>query len=240
MTTIEEIERCSVRAVPPVESAGIEGWHLAIGRGQVMRMNSVTTFGIVPWEPLEAIESVERRYASRSRPAWFRMTELDAQIDDLLFARGYERSLEVIVMTADAAGEPDEEVSMLTAATPSWTADLGRLGASSELRTAEIAEGLSALTLPHGAFRIDDRAVGLAVIDGRWVGLFDLAVGIEHRRRRLGARISRAMLAWANERGAARAYLQVTADNVPAIRLYEHLGFEERYRYWYRMKPDRR
>jgi ribosomal protein S18 acetylase RimI-like enzyme len=236
MSTIEEVERRSVRAVPPVETIVIDGWHVGIGRGQVNRMNSTTTFGIVPWEPLDTIEAVERRYASRHRPPSFRLTELDAELDDLLFGRGYEKSLEVIVMTAPAGGARDNEVTMLSAATPGWIEALGRLGEYSDLRVAEIGESLAGLAHTHGAFRIGDRAVGLAVVDDGWVGLFDIAVAPETRRQGLGSRISTAMLDWSAGQGAAHAYLQVLASNAPALGLYEKLGFEEAYRYWYRTK----
>ena len=38
----------------------------------------------------------------------------------------------------------------------------------------------------------------------------------------------------ARELGAAAAYLQVSAENHPALALYARFGFAERYRYWYR------
>jgi ribosomal protein S18 acetylase RimI-like enzyme len=46
------------------------------------------------------------------------------------------------------------------------------------------------------------------------------------------------LLDWAHRRGAAAAYLQVTAQNSGAIALYEGLGFTEAYRYWYRALPQ--
>jgi ribosomal protein S18 acetylase RimI-like enzyme len=46
----------------------------------------------------------------------------------------------------------------------------------------------------------------------------------------------KALLSWGQEGGAESAYLQVMRDNGPAIRLYEKLGFEEIYPYWYRVK----
>ncbi len=42
-----------------------------------------------------------------------------------------------------------------------------------------------------------------------------------------------ALLEWGAEQGARTAYLQVLADNEPAMRLYERLGFNEHHRYHY-------
>lgn len=240
MSDVIEIEKRSVRAVPAVEAATIEGWHVPFGRGEVRRMNAVTTFGIVPWDLFETVELVERRYSARHRPAWFRLTDLDEELDDLLYARGYDRSAETLVMKGPVEGQPDDTVTMLGAVTSRWLDDLGRLGEYTELRVTEIGEGLGALTLPHGAFRIEDHAVGLAVVDGLWVGLFDIAVEPDQRRQGFATRISLAMLDWASSAGATRSYLQVMSDNAPAISLYESLGFEASHRYWYRTKTTGR
>lgn len=240
MNGIDQLERVAVRALPAVESTTLDGWHLPFGRGQVRRMNAVTTFGIVSWDTFEAVETIERRYGSRKRPVIFRLTALDAELDDLLFARGYEKSAEVAVMTAPATGLSDDAVTWTGAITPGWLGDLQRLGDYTEARVAEIGESLSGLTLPHAVFRFEggeagmNPAVGLAVLDSEWVGLFDIAVDEHHRHRGLGTRITSAMLSWGAERGAGSAYLQVLADNTAGVSLYAGIGFEESYRYWYR------
>ena len=43
----------------------------------------------------------------------------------------------------------------------------------------------------------------------------------------------------AREHGARTALLNVEAPNQPARRLYDRMGFEEHYRYWYRERPAR-
>jgi ribosomal protein S18 acetylase RimI-like enzyme len=45
-------------------------------------------------------------------------------------------------------------------------------------------------------------------------------------------------LRWAYSRGGRVAWLQVEADNAPALRLYSSLGFGELYRYHYRQPAD--
>ena len=78
---------------------------------------------------------------------------------------------------------------------------------------------------------------GLAVLEGPYVGLFDLVTDPALRRRGFGTELILRLLAWAQERGASTAYLQVMLDNKPAQNLYARLGFEEIYQYWYRVLP---
>lgn len=59
------------------------------------------------------------------------------------------------------------------------------------------------------------------------------------RNRGFGGKLVNALLAWAAEKGATEAYLQVVATNDPAVRLYRRLGFTDAYTYWYRIPPPR-
>jgi GNAT superfamily N-acetyltransferase len=75
-----------------------------------------------------------------------------------------------------------------------------------------------------------------AVADGAQVGLFDLAVRPEFRRRGLAQRIIGAAGHWAAGLGADVAWAQVAAANAPSLALNAGLGLREvyRYRYWLR------
>ena len=46
-----------------------------------------------------------------------------------------------------------------------------------------------------------------------------------------------ALGAWANERGMGSIYLQVERDTVPALALYEGLGYHRAYSYHYLVAP---
>jgi GNAT superfamily N-acetyltransferase len=81
-------------------------------------------------------------------------------------------------------------------------------------------------------------AIGRATVEKPWVGFAAIEVDPASRRRGYSRAVMAALVSWAAERGATRAYLEVTADNEPAIALYASLGFTEHYRYIYRTPPD--
>ena len=56
----------------------------------------------------------------------------------------------------------------------------------------------------------------------------------EYQFQGLRRNLAKALFATARQAGAHRGYLQVEADNAPAVTLYEAFGFREayRYRYW--------
>ena len=76
-------------------------------------------------------------------------------------------------------------------------------------------EGLKQAVLDGGRVA----ATGLAMIEGDWVGLFDIVTHAELRRRGHARTIVAALLREAWELGARHAYLQVQADNesAPAV-----------------------
>ena len=78
-------------------------------------------------------------------------------------------------------------------------------------------------------------AIGMAVADGSWVGLFEVGTLPRHRRHGLATAAMERLLAWGTGQGARAAYLQVMDANAPARALYSRLGFQEAYRYWYRV-----
>lgn len=89
----------------------------------------------------------------------------------------------------------------------------------------------------HVTARIGDLASGVAAYDRDWVGFRGIEVSPEHRRGGLGLAIMAALLEWGAERGATTAYLQVLGDNVPALALYERLGFSTHHTYRYLAAP---
>ena len=82
-------------------------------------------------------------------------------------------------------------------------------------------------------------AVGRAVLDGDWVGVHDLRVRLDHRRRGLATAVMAALLEWGAERGALTVWLHVETDNVPARSLYDGLGLGVHHEVRYLWLPRR-
>ncbi|WP_373315482.1 GNAT family N-acetyltransferase [Planosporangium mesophilum] len=84
-------------------------------------------------------------------------------------------------------------------------------------------------------------AVGRAVAETGWAGVFGMATLPDARGRGAARGVLAALARWAAENGAGRMYLQVEDDNAAARRLYERAGFAELCRYHYRTEhPDSR
>lgn len=80
---------------------------------------------------------------------------------------------------------------------------------------------------------ISGRATGYAGLDGDWVGVGGLHVEEAFRRQGLALSIMEGLVGWGAERGATNVFLQVLADNAPALELYARLGFRTHHAYRY-------
>jgi ribosomal protein S18 acetylase RimI-like enzyme len=77
-------------------------------------------------------------------------------------------------------------------------------------------------------------AVGRAVVDDGWAGVFGMATLPQARGRGAGRRVLAALARWAEALRADSMYLKVERDNLAAWRLYEKAGFTEVCSYHYR------
>ena len=80
-------------------------------------------------------------------------------------------------------------------------------------------------------------ACGLVKFEAGYAGLFAVHTATALRGQGLGRSIVSGLLAEAARQGAHTAYLQVSADNAPALALYDRFGFMPAYEYWYRGRP---
>lgn len=82
-------------------------------------------------------------------------------------------------------------------------------------------------------------AVGRAVVDTGWVGVFNMATLPAARRKGAASAVLVALAEWAISQGLEHMYLQAEWTNAAALNLYRWAGFEELCTYHYRTAAPR-
>jgi GNAT superfamily N-acetyltransferase len=249
-----EAERIANAGWPSVQAEPLGDWLLRASAGFSTRANSALVLGD-PGRPLrDALDRVcsfyaahglapraqvvvdSDEHASLERAGWVsaRPGEADTsfQLGSVSRALRAARSL-----LPDPPG--DQPVTTTGTATAAWLADDARARAHPEAARA-VLEGP-----PRVAFAAVPDQAGVVLAKGRapatapgspgedWVGITDVWVHPEHRRRGLAQVVLTALLEWAAEGGATTAYLQVRRDNPAALALYARLGFAAHHDYRY-------
>lgn len=239
---IRHLEATADRAWPPAEVRAHDGWELrAAGPGIGRRVNSVAPLdaGLLPLEP--KVVAAEVFYRERGLPPTFKLTAAAQPdgLEDFLVGRGYRVDAPVTILTRSL--EPSAGPIPCLPVTPSqeWLAANAAVPSHYGAAPAAFLDLLGRIRRPLAFASVEHRgevaAIGMAVADGAWVGLFEIGTLPRRRRRGLATATMEHLLAWGAGRGARAAYLQVMDANAPARALYSRLGFEEAYRYWYRV-----
>lgn len=241
----KRIEEMSLNHWPALSTAVHEGWLLRYADGYTKRANSVSAIYGAEGDAEKRIEWCERRYAALGLPAVFKMTPFDrpADLDRLLADRGYEMVDPTIIQTLDLGriSRPHlDRVHITEQLTKEWVEAFCRMSGVKESHKPAMQRMLETGGVKKGfaVFLHEDQvaACGFGVVENGWIGLYDVVTDATYRNRGFATRMLETLLYWGKEQGATHSYLAVVADNAPARRLYEKLGYEELYRYWYRVK----
>jgi len=244
---VQFIEEMSLNAWPSLQTVYYDSWLMRFSQEYTQRANSVQVIyrSAAQVDLFEKIKWCEQCYTARGQKTIFKITpavqpESDI-LDQLLMARGYIQSSLTSVQTVDLttlAVPHFQTVSLETTFSPDWLAAYCRLNQIAAHHVLTLTQMLNNIFVPHCfvALHHDHQtvAVGLAVAERGYVGLYNVVTDSAFRNRGFGKQLLLHLLNWGKAQGAHRAYLYVAADNEPALRLYEKLGFQTLYRYWYR------
>ena len=241
------VERAMLRAWPALNEQVLDGCLLRFSEGYTRRANCATAYAPGAAALDERIAEIEALYHTRSLPAIFRLASPWAcsELDDALERRGYLLADVTRVLALDLCN---------------WTAlacpqQLWQAANASDWLDAyqSIAQAPVSQRAPHlrilGATQgtaipicagspSNPMGCGLGILEGRYVGLFNIAVRADARRQGWGSALVTKLLRKGQALGAEWAYLQVTDANQDAVRLYRALGFCDIYYYWYRESPE--
>ncbi len=226
-------------AWPARERARLGGWRLNASSGQSMRINACWPLAAPDRDPEAALDAVEAWFVERGLPPRFKLTDgvvAPADLAERLAARGYAACKATLVMLGATGGEGDDGVRLSDTPDATFEAVFTATAGNPE-DGRERLEALGRIPPPARFARLDidgvPAAIGASAIGGGYAGIFGMRTVPDHRRKGLARRVLRALLAEAKDLGAGRAWLQVEADNAPAIALYADDGFEPGYRYSY-------
>jgi GNAT superfamily N-acetyltransferase len=245
---VRRLEERALNASGAFQSLVYDGWLLGYRPGPTKRLRCVNPFYPSTLPIAEKVAYCTAFYAAAKLPAIFRLLPFSesSPLDGWLEEHGWKSFDRTLVLRAELADVPVVAMPKLAVELvepPRWEPRVAELLAIPEDALPSYVERASTYPLPHvGALiRCDEDVVacGLLKLEGDHAGLFAVQTAKPWRCRGLGRAIVAALLAEAQRRGARRAYLQVTDDNVPALAVYAHFGFTSAYAYWYRARLER-
>jgi ribosomal protein S18 acetylase RimI-like enzyme len=238
---IQALEEMALNAVPALETRHFRGWAIRTAAGVTGRANSATALhpGACPVD--EAASEVVARAGAAGVAPRFRITPLAPEGSAArLSALGWTAETPVLTQVADlpAGLAPEPGVELLPTSDAAWrrqyAVNAGRFGPA-ELDVLGRLHRMIPVPVAFARLVEDGRnaAIGFATAERGWASLHEIGVDPAFRRGGRAGRIVNALLGWAAGEGARRVWLQVSADNAPAIALYRRLGFETAFNYEY-------
>jgi GNAT superfamily N-acetyltransferase len=245
---IARVERGAEAGWPALETATLGPWRCRASQGVTSRANSVMTTPALhadaraDWSQL--IEWAEAFYRRQALAPTFQISAstVPSNLDEMLADRGYEVEKMSEVHQAHVAAlirqppelgsafverrshEPDEAWLTLEFGDPS-------------ARRAIQERICRQITVPQlfASIQREGQTVACArgvMADGLgWV--YNMATAPAWRRRGLAAYLLHRLARWCGSLGVGQMYLQVMAQNAPAIALYQRAGFSINHRYHY-------
>ncbi len=238
------LEEAALNGLPALKTEFFDGWIVRMSAGYSRRANCVVPLYGSTTPLKEKLDHCESAFSRASLPCLFKIFPACQPVDleEKLAMLQYSRDADTLVLTKplDTSSDCSSAISLYQSATDEWLETWRRL--SDRSQHSEVARSLlNAVSTPaaYVIARAEGRSVGCAraVVSGSIMGLFDLLVDTEYRGRGFGSGLLEARLKWGFEQGARLAYLQVMANNEPALALQRKYGFSETYRYWYRVQP---
>ena len=238
------IEELHLLCTEPREQLVYDGWLVRRAPNDIKRARSVNTFAASTLPLADKIDHCERLYADAGLPSLFRITPWSpSTLDGELAARGYtilDHTLQMATAIRHTQVLSPRGVAFKFLPLQEW------LPLASQLRSqAPLARDAEARRLEYSSLALcfliaqaahEPIACGLVARDGRFAAPADIFVAESWRNRGLGPALTGALLELAHDEGAEIGWLNVLADNAPAIRAYNKLGFQTLYEYWYRVK----
>lgn len=241
-------EELQNNAFPALQNLMYDGWSIRFGGGFTYRVNCANPMYPEALPMAEKLAYVEALYRKSGLLAIIklhegmepgRLEEAEALLDGL----GYGTERRGNIFLCDLTGfskKPGHTVCIQSVMDDDWLDGFLTMNGTAAAQREAAVSMLKNIRYPILAASImeDGRMVGcgLGVMERGNVGLYDIFVDGNYRRRGFGGDICTAIMNAGKTAGCERAYLQVLSDNQGARALYRELGYWETYEYWFRTK----
>jgi GNAT superfamily N-acetyltransferase len=245
------VEEACLNGWPSLREVVFQGWLLRFADGYTRRSNSVNPLWGDHSDLTERIRYCETLYTAQGLPTVFRIPSwVNPDLSDALDECGYgpvEDETRVLYMDLNHQEFSASGGVHLQEATPtgSWLQTLSDLQGQSEHSRITHQRILEALCIPavFAGARTDDgelAALAFGAVYNSIVCVNSVITDPSFQRRGLARSVLSAVLTWARDStGATGACVPVVASNLPAVALYERLGFRhEVHRYHYRRRTS--
>lgn len=240
--SFKEIEYAGFASWPSLEQSEAGGVVLRSANGYTKRANSANIIGAQDGDFAETVDKCEKYFSEKSLPCIFRLASFcnNKAFDNYLDQADYSQIDRSLVLYRSLEDTNLAAQNIVIKPCGEWFESYCRISGSDisererhlEILNRIEEKMLMAVLLEEG----EEVSCGMGVVSNGYFGLFDIATSKDLRGRGYGEKLVNGMLAWAIANGVSESYLQVVADNIAAVKLYEKLGYQYCYEYWYRIK----
>lgn len=247
LPSITQIEAATLSAWPAISTALDGLWLARFARGYTKRSNSVQCLDVS--DDADAPARLRRMvdlYLLNDLPPMFRVTPLAGPgVIAALDAEGWASFGEtrVLAMPLERDFEAPANARISDATDPNWIEGLAELIGVGARDLDTLIQIINLIAHRTAGILIRDHAgetvAAAMAVCASGIGIYhNVVTRTDARGKGFGRAAMLAALNWTRAAGATHAAIQVVSDNVPAVRLYQSLGFAEVYQYHYRMPPE--
>ncbi|MEH2462426.1 GNAT family N-acetyltransferase [Nostoc sp.] len=236
------VEEISLKAWPAFETINHRGWLMRFADGYTKRANSVSVLDEIGLDIEEKITYCESQYRARKQNPIFRLLSFTKPevLDERLATRGYQLIEPSLVMGLRLSERSLNILPTISQETLNdWLVAYHNLKALGEQPSTIHRMILTAIKseILFVSFKQNQEIVacGIGILESGCLGIFDLVTSPLQRRHGYATAIIQGLLQWGIDKGAYFSYIQVVQANTPGRNLYEKLGYEPMYKYWYRV-----
>ena len=246
---IKFLQELSILTWPPKMILNLNGWKVRISEGVTMRANSVSPIEYSGKDLKDDISSVEKYYNVNNLPTIFQLHDTfePANLMDELLSLNYEIKDETIVMTADIGDinvpkiNDKYEIQLMGKELDKWFSDLQIINQIDQSQIDGRKQILGRIAQSNvGYFKAIEKAkivaVGLAILQENYMAIYSMFTHSDFRRQGIAQTLIAKMIEWGDVNLVDKVFLQVETVNEGAKKLYEKVGFQEKYRYRYLIK----